>query len=200
MNLVSAGACVSSAFESLEATNLGRGTQESLNREILGSGIVSVSSSACHRVGDTLVLKYTSEFINSAIASPRISEEFHHGDEFLEPRCVFDCTNLSNSSLATSYLQVPAIRDPTCAEFLLMAQISTANLPCSFDNPYPARLVDKTRMASMFGGAKLSEFDNLYFGLSQLQFDNCLDDMHGPISVPLHDSTLGYDVKDPSGS
>lgn len=76
-----------------------------------------------------------------------------------------------------------------------MAQITGANLPIMVgvtpnllmicDAPDPAKLIQRIKMASLFGGAELNTFDNPYSGVPQLEFDSRMDNMYGPISCPI---------------
>jgi hypothetical protein len=95
-----------------------------------------------------------------------------------------------------------SIHDPSCSEFFLMAQSARANFPLISQVVVPPLMIlDKVvplhvpgaaqcgtrlKMASMFGGAKLAEFSNPYFGLSQWQLDKFLDDVYGPIPSGVH--------------
>ena len=49
------------------------------------------------------------------------------------------------------------------------------------DGADPTKLAQRMKMASLFGGSKLKEFDNPYCGLTQIQFDSFMDNLYGPI-------------------
>jgi hypothetical protein len=111
-------------------------------------------------------------------------------------------------------------RNPSCAEFFLMASSSKANLPALVevtpqplmicDGPVPAifaqscsdsaSLAQRLKMASQFGGAKLFEFENPYFGLSQIQFDYSMDRLYGPISIPTGGTRMCISPESSSGN
>ena len=85
----------------------------------LVSACVSRVSSAPEALegGTTPVPKCRREFINSFSARPLVPEDFHYGDDVLEPESVLACTEWP---LADKYLQVSASEGlDACDEFLL---------------------------------------------------------------------------------
>ena len=69
------------------------------------------------------------------------------------------------------------------------------------DGPDPAKLANRLQFIKKFGRAKLFEFDNPWFGLSQAQFDDHVDNLF-PIkpSGPVHEIFSPLHVQDPASS